>query len=456
MSKPLCLTVDDEPDILELLVMTLKPMGVDCYTAQTLAEAKEYLLSKSFDLCLTDMRLPDGNGIELVSMIGQNYPNTPVAMITAHGNVESAVQALKAGAFDFIAKPVNVPELRNLVNTVLQLPKQYEPITSHLSTIPNLPCIRRDEDLLSSNLIGQSKAMKTVRDNIRKLARSQAPIYIRGESGTGKEVAARMIHLLGARTNKPFVPVNCGAIPTELMESEFFGHKKGSFSGAYSDKQGFFQAATNGTLFLDEIADLPLAMQVKLLRAIQEKKIRSVGASKEESVDVRILSATHRDLNKLVKRDQFRQDLFYRLNVIELYLPPLRERIKDLPDLLAKILKRINSTSNQQQTHISERAVKALKKYTFPGNVLELENILERAITLCENYNIEADDLQLPNKNPLLLNKSNKASLDPLLNDVEKETILDALEKTNGNKTKAAQLLGISFGALRYRLSKFL
>lgn len=428
-------------------------MGVNCYTAQTLAEAKEHLLSKSFDLCLTDMRLPDGNGIELVTMIGQNYPNTPVAMITAHGKVESAVQALKAGAFDFLTKPVKVPELRNLVNTLLQLPKQHESTTSNSSTTPSLACIRTDEDLLLSNLIGQSEGMQTVRNNIKKLARSQAPIYIRGESGTGKEVAARMIHLLGVRTDKPFVPVNCGAIPTELMESEFFGHKKGSFSGAYNDKQGFFQAAHGGTLFLDEIADLPLAMQVKLLRAIQEKKVREVGASKEESVDVRILSATHRDLSKLVKLEQFREDLFYRLNVIELYLPPLRERLKDdLPDLVAKILKKV---SHQQQPCISEKAIKALKRYTFPGNVRELENILERAITLCENNNIEADDLQLPNKKAPLMRKSKKASLDPLLNDVEKETILKALEKTNGNKTQAAQLLGISFGALRYRLSKF-
>jgi two-component system response regulator PilR (NtrC family) len=454
MSKPLCLVVDDEPDILELLGMTLKPMGINCYTAETLAKAKEYLQSKSFDLCLTDMRLPDGNGIELVALIGQNYPNTPVAMITAYGNVESAVAALKAGAFDFIAKPVKVPELRNLVSTALQLPKQTPPQTSdETSSQP----AKQHENTLLKNLIGHSQAMQTVRAKIEKLARSQAPVYIKGESGTGKEVAARMIHALGARANKPFVPVNCGAIPTELMESEFFGHKKGSFSGAYSDKQGLFQAACGGTLFLDEVADLPLSMQVKLLRALQEKQVRPVGTLKEVRVDVRILSATHRDLGKLVKQGKFREDLFYRINVIDLYIPPLRERTEDIPDLVAKILKKLSSNmpSEYQPPRLSENAMKALKEYAFPGNVRELENILERAITLCENNTIEPDDLQLPQDKPTQPNKPKRASLAPLLDNVEKETILNALEQTKGNKTKAAKLLGISFGALRYRLQKF-
>ncbi len=454
MSKPLCLVVDDEPDILELLVMTLKPMGINCDTAETFARAKEYLQSKLFDLCLTDMRLPDGNGIELVALIEQNYPNTPVAMITAYGNVESAVAALKAGAFDFIAKPVEVSELRNLISTALQLPKQT---TAQTSDETSSQPAKQHENTLLKNLIGHSQAMQTVRAKIEKLARSQAPVYIKGESGTGKEVAARMIHALGARANKPFVPVNCGAIPMELMESEFFGHKKGSFSGAYSDKQGLFQTACGGTLFLDEIAELPLSMQVKLLRALQEKQVRPVGAPKEMRVDVRILSATHRDLSKLVKQGKFREDLFYRINVIDLYIPPLRERTKDIPDLVAKILKDLSSkmASEYQHPRLSENAMKALKEYTFPGNVRELENILERAITLCENNTIEPEDLQLPPDKATQPNKPEPTSLAPLLDNVEKETILNALEQTNGNKTKAAQLLGISFGALRYRLQKF-
>ncbi len=468
MSKPRCLLVDDEPDILDLLVMTLKPMGINCYTAGTFTRAKEYLQSNSFDLCLTDMRLPDGDGIELVALIGQNYSSTPVAMITAHGNVESAVTALKAGAFDFIAKPVKVPQLRILVQDALQLSKQQE----HTSAPPavgeaaaSVPTQRpKLRDKLLSNLIGQSEAMQTVRANIEKLARSQAPIYIKGESGTGKEVAARMIHALGARASKPFVPVNCGAIPTELMESEFFGHKKGSFSGAYNDKPGLFQAAQGGTLFLDEIADLPLGMQVKLLRAIQEKQVRSVGASKEVAIDVRILSATHRDLAELVEQGKFRQDLFYRINVIELYIPPLRERTEDIPDLVAKILKNVSSnisSDDSQQLCISEKAITTLKEYAFPGNVRELENILERAITLYENNTIEPKDLQLPNDKTQLdvpdqaSNVPDQASLDPLLDNVERKTIVNALKQAKGNKKEAAQLLGIGFGALRYRLQKF-
>jgi two-component system response regulator PilR (NtrC family) len=466
MSNPLCLLIDDEPDILELLVRTLKPMDIDCYTAGTIAKAKEYLLSKSFDLCLTDMRLPDGNGIELVATIEQNYPNTPVAMITAYGNVESAVQTLKAGAFDFITKPIKLSELRNLVNSALQLPKQYESSTSN--SIQNLPRIRRNKDWLSSKLMGQSKVMEKFRNRIRQLACSQAPITIHGESGTGKDVAARMIHTLGARADKPFIPVNCGAIPTELMESEFFGHKKGSFSGAYDDKRGLFQAADGGTLFLDEVAELPLSMQLKLLRAIQEKKIRTVGALQEIPVNVRLLSATHRNLNELVKQGKFRQDLFYRINVIELYAPSLREHVEDIPDFVANILKKVCSknvnskTDKSEPPHVSDKAIKVLRKYFFPGNVRELENILERAITLCENGMIDVKDLQLPSRNLPSSNRSFSLSqkqydnsLDPLLDNVEKETILNALKRAKGNKTKAAQLLGINIGALRYRIRKF-
>ncbi len=460
MSKPVCLLVDDEPDILELLEMTLKPMDIICYTAETLTKAQEYVQSMEFDLCLTDMRLPDGNGIDLVALIGQNYPQTPVAMITAHGNVESAVAALKAGAFDFIAKPVKVSELRNLVNTALQLPKphSYKRVTPIDTVgITSVPQSNKAYETLLSHLIGQSKSMQAIRTKIEKLARSQAPICIKGESGTGKEVAARMIHLLGARATHPFIPINCGAIPTELMESEFFGHKKGSFSGAYNDKQGLFQAAQKGTLFLDEVGDLPLPMQVKLLRAIQEKQIRPIGATKEIPIDVRILSASHRHLVRLVKQGKFREDLFYRINVIELELPPLRERTSDIPDLVTKILNDFTAKNTiNKRPYISEEAMASLKEYSFPGNVRELENILERAITLCEKNRIERGDLQLPEEKTLFLKKQrNGGLLEPLLDNVEKETIFNALEKTKGNKTKAAQLLGISFSALRYRLRKF-
>ncbi len=454
MSKPQCLIIDDEPDILDLLVMTLERMDIECYTASTLKKAKKHLTKNRFDLCLTDMRLPDGNGMDIVALIGQKYSSTPVAMITAYGNMESAVTALKAGAFDFIAKPVEVTQLRNLVTDALQLSKQRSSKAHFDSSAQET---EQDEDTPFKNLIGRSQVMQIVRSKIEKLARSQAPIYIKGESGTGKEVVARLLHALGARANKPFVPVNCGAIPSELMESEFFGHKKGSFSGAYSDKQGLFQAAQGGTLFLDEVAELPLTMQVKLLRAIQEKQVRSVGAAKEIPVDVRILSATHRDLGELVKQGKFREDLFYRLNVIELDIPPLRERTEDIPDLVAKILTDFvsNMASEYQPPHLSENAMKALTEYAFPGNVRELENILERAITLCENNVIEASDLQLPQKKNLPVQEQNLAQLDPLLDNVEKQTILEALEQAKGNKTEAAKLLGIGVGALRYRLQKF-
>ncbi|MCK5718926.1 MAG: sigma-54-dependent Fis family transcriptional regulator [Thiomargarita sp.] len=454
MSKPLCLIVDDEPDILELFVMTLEQLKIKCYTATTLNEAKEYLLAKTFDLCLTDMRLGDDNGIDLVAMIGQHYPHTPVAMITAHGNVESAVHALKAGAFDFISKPVDLNELRNLVNSALTLSSQAT--KTNLNKPPAITHTKENDKVLFSKLIGQSQVMKSVREQIKKLARSQAPIYIKGESGTGKEVVARMIHGLGTRADKPFIPVNCGAIPSELMESEFFGHKKGSFSGAYNDRQGFFQVAQGGTLFLDEIADLPLAMQVKLLRAIQEKRIRSIGESKETTVDIRILSATHRDLHELVKQGKFRQDLFYRINVIELFIPPLCQRIEDLPDLVAKILKDLNSNTTRNQFFVSDEVLQVLKRYSFPGNIRELENILERATTLCDENKIQLEHLQLPEDEALFVNNYQaKDSLNPLLDNVERQTILNALQRTKGNKTKAAELLGIGFGALRYRLQKF-
>jgi two-component system response regulator PilR (NtrC family) len=433
MKRYQALIIDDEPDIRELLEITLSRMDVDCVSVEDIGTAKQKLKNESFDICLTDMRLPDGDGIELVSYIQQNHPYMPVAVITAHGNMETAINALKSGAFDFITKPVDLEVLRRLVITALNL--------SNLDT------------KTERQIIGKSGDMKEVRLTIAKLARSQAPIYISGESGVGKELAAKLIHEQGPRSKALFVPVNCGAIPSELMESEFFGHKKGSFTGANADKQGLFQAASGGTLFLDEIAELPAHMQVKLLRAIQEKKIRPVGENKEVSVDVRILSATHKDLGALVEDGKFRQDLYYRINVIELYIPPLRERPEDIPVLVEYLLSRYSA----MDTRISDEGMQALMAYSYPGNVRELENILERALTLSEGGEIGVEDLKLPQAieaiKPASVGSSD-INLDQYLEQVEKDIIVDALEKTKWNKTAAARLLGVSFRALRYRLQK--
>ncbi|MGB5305140.1 MAG: sigma-54 dependent transcriptional regulator, partial [Gammaproteobacteria bacterium] len=358
MNMPLALIVDDEPDIRELLELTLGRMQIDTRSAADLAQAHILLQSEHFDICLTDMRLPDGNGIDLVRHIQQHHANLPVAVITAYGNMDSAVEALKAGAFDFISKPVDLHVLRNLINSVLKLSHDYP-----------------DHDRRSRDtLLGDSKALRGIRSTIEKLSRSQAPVYISGESGTGKEMVAKLIHSKGPRSDNPFVPVNCGAIPSELMESEFFGHKKGSFTGAVADKDGLFQVAEGGTLFLDEVAELPLHMQVKLLRAIQEKAVRPVGAQREIPTDVRILSATHRDLAQQVEEGLFRQDLYYRLNVIQLPVPPLRERREDIPVLAAHCLQKL-----APGLQLDAAAQRALEDYQFPGNVRELENILERA-----------------------------------------------------------------------------
>ena len=431
------LIIDDEPDIRELLEITLQRMGIECSCAPDLKTAKNYLKSEKFNLCLTDMRLPDGDGLEFVSYIQSKYPEIPVAVITAHGNIETAIQALKSGAFDFVTKPVDLASLRILVQDALKL--------SSSKYISN------------RELIGRSRIIANLRETIVKLARNQAPVYISGESGVGKELVARMIHEQGPRSSHSFVPVNCGAIPHDLLESELFGHKKGSFTGADADKEGLFHAADGGTLFLDEIAELPKTMQVKLLRAIQEKRIRPVGAQSEAPVNVRILSATHKDLSELVKKDQFRQDLFYRINVIELRVPPLRERMEDIPLLVESITQRIARESGIPAPKITESVLDKLKSYVYPGNVRELENILERAMALCEAGEITSKDLNLPDTNINNTDEAPKESgvkLEDYLVDIEKKAILDALEKTRWNKTKAASLLGISFRALRYRLEK--
>jgi len=446
MSAPIALIVDDEPDIRELLELTLGRMNIDTRAAANLAEAQKLLGEARFDLCLTDMRLPDGDGLQLVETIQRDHPELTVAVITAHGNMETAVQALKAGAFDFVSKPVDLQVLRNLVNAALRLGQYPERD-------------RRSRD----TLLGDSAIMQTIRSTIAKLARSQAPVYISGESGTGKELVANLIHAKGPRSDKPFVPVNCGAIPSELMESEFFGHKKGSFTGAVGDKQGLFQAADGGTLFLDEVAELPLHMQVKLLRAIQEKAVRPVGEQKEIPVDVRVLSATHKDLAKLVESGDFRQDLYYRINVIELKVPSLRQRREDIPQLAAHILSQLCAQQGIEPPHISVEAMGALQRYAFPGNVRELENILERALTLCNGEQIKLDDLALPELDPAEEREANLdqpppppegVPLEEFLEQIEKQAILKALDQTQNNKTAAAKLLGITFRAMRYRLKK--
>lgn len=444
-AQPHALIVDDEPDICELLELTLGRMNIDTRAATDLTQARELLTKHRFDLCLTDMKLPDGNGLELVAHIQQHYPKIPVAMITAHGNMESAIKALKAGAFDFVSKPVDLHILRNLVNTALKVSESQ----------PHLDRRSRDE------LLGDSELMRHTRATIAKVARSQAPIYISGESGTGKELVAKLIHNKGPRANQPFIPVNCGAIPDELMESEFFGHQKGSFTGAIADKEGLFQAADGGTLFLDEVADLPLHMQVKLLRAIQEKAIRPVGAANETSIDVRILSATHKGLSRLVEDGKFRQDLYYRINVIQLPVPPLRERTEDIPQLTEHTLRKLARQMDLPTPSLATDAQGALGQYDFPGNVRELENILERAMTLCENDTIRQQDLHLPQNadTPSLIPMpgpmdSGQIQLEEHLGEIEKRAILQALEQTKHNKTAAAKLLGLSFRALRYRLKK--
>jgi len=448
MTSKQVLIIDDEPDIRELLELTLGRMDLETRAAANLGEARHLLSEFKFDLCLTDMRLPDGNGLEMVRHIQEHYPDLPVAVITAFGNIETAVLALKAGAFDFVSKPVDINDLRNIVSSALKVKRPDEEQVEEIKA-----------PVGSAKMQGDSPAIEKVRNIIEKLARGQAPVYISGESGTGKELAARLIHELGPRAEKPFVPVNCGAIPEQLVESEFFGHKKGSFTGAVQDKEGLFAAADGGTLFLDEVGDLPIQMQVKLLRAIQEKSIRPVGTQAEIRVDVRIVSATHKDLAQLVKEGNFRQDLYYRLNVIELIIPSLKERKADIPQLAQTINKRLATEMGMTPPTLSSATMDVLLEYAFPGNVRELENILERALTLCDGNEINAEDLQLRGETatPAAATEANPDTdegLDTYLARIERSAIEEALAKTNQNKTAAAKLLGITFRALRYKLEK--
>ncbi|MFT6093109.1 MAG: two-component system response regulator PilR (NtrC family) [Pseudohongiellaceae bacterium] len=458
------LIVDDEPDIRELLEITLGRMSLQTSSAENLASAKRLLATEKFNLCLTDMRLPDGDGIELVEHISVNFNQLPVAMITAHGNTETAIKALKAGAFDFVSKPVDLQKLRDLVTSALSL-SQKDGSTKNLSSeVKNSP---------GPAITGTSPRTNKLREQISKLSRSQAPIFISGESGSGKELAARAIHDNSARSAGPFVAVNCGAIPQELMESELFGHMKGSFTGADQDKEGLFQAAQKGTLFLDEVADLPLHTQVKLLRVIQEKSIRPVGAQKELSIDVRILSATHKNLNIEVEQGRLRQDLYFRINVIELAVPPLRERQQDIPDLGEVLLRKIARENDAPLCRLNSEALAALHNYSFPGNVRELENILQRAATLCEGDIIQKSNLEFitaPGASVIMdappaeiaepatenssVDLDAEFSLEKHLEAIEIKAIEKALIETRWNKTAAAKKLGMSFRALRYRLKK--
>ena len=478
MSKQFALVVDDERDIRELLTLTLGRMGLIVESAATVTDAKARLAEQRYALCFTDMRLPDGTGHDVIELIASKYPETPVAMITAYGNVDAAVVALKAGAFDFVSKPVDINVLRRLVQTALKLSEEK----------------RSTSDASQSRLIGDSATMEELRATIAKVARSQAPVYIAGESGVGKELVARLIHELGPRAASAFVPVNCGAIPSELMESEFFGHKKGSFTGAHADKEGLFQAAQGGTLFLDEVAELPVHMQVKLLRVIQEKAVRPIGARAEVPVDVRILSATHKNLAKLVDLGAFRQDLFYRINVIELRVPPLRERRDDIPKLAGRVLDRLGRDAGNSPARLTPDALRSLLAYDFPGNVRELENILERAVALCENGTISAEDMRLvarasatstaenaerwantrsqqgavgpasvasaptghdvPAPSRMLPDSAYVGDLAATVAETERAVIMKALEATRWNRTAAARQLGLTLRQLRYRLEK--
>jgi two-component system response regulator PilR (NtrC family) len=441
MSKPAVLIVDDEPDLCELLSITLQRMDLNPRTANDVAAARRMLKTEQFDLCLTDMQLPDGDGLELVKWMQQYSPSVPVAVITAHGNMETAVRALKLGAFDFVSKPLDLAGLRKLVASAIKLSEDHNADTSEFGP----------------RLLGTSQAMQHMREMIARVARSQAPVHIFGESGTGKELVAKLIHESGSRRDGPFVPVNCGAIPTELMESELFGHKRGSFSGAVSDKKGLIQSAEGGTLFLDEIADLPLHMQVKLLRVIQEKAVRPVGEQLEVAVDVRILSATHKNLSQLVAEGKFREDLFYRVNVIELRVPSLRDRREDVPELADAILRRLGRRMKITPPMLAPDAVSALENYSFPGNVRELENILERAIALSTSGEVRACDIELRTTSggaSIAAGAQNSAALGDQLEDIERGAIVKALEQTRYNKTAAAKVLGMSFRALRYRIKK--
>lgn len=445
MNKFAALIIDDEPDIRTLIALTLQRMDLDCYQAGNVSEALTLLGERPYHFCITDMKLPDGNGLDLIGLCNSRYPDMPVAMITAYGNMELGVNALKAGAFDVVAKPLDTERLRELVKAALRLTK----VPANIENIPS-----------ANGLLGNSSGMRELKEKIHKVARTQAPVFILGESGTGKELVARLIHHQSARMEQPFIAVNCGAIPRDLMESEFFGHAKGSFTGAHTEKPGFFRAADGGTLFLDEIAELPLDMQAKLLRAIQEKTVRSVGSETETPVDVRILCASHRDLSLLVQQELFRQDLYFRLNVIQIDVPRLAERREDIPMLIGHFVRKYSGEWGMPVLTVEQDALQALMDYDYPGNVRELENILQRAVTLAEGDTIALKDLNLEKSRAAPAAEAGEPqrietnNLEAYIENIERTAISQALEATRWNKTAAAEKLGISFRALRYRCKK--
>jgi two-component system response regulator PilR (NtrC family) len=442
------LIVDDEPDILNLLSITVKRMGLSPTTVDSITDAKKELSNSDYQLCLTDMRLPDGSGMDLVRYIQEQCPQTPAVMITAYGSMDVAIEAMKNGAFDFLSKPVDLEKLRSIITNAIRLEHDATDVS---------------QENIAPNILGNSESIQRLKKQIAKVARSHAPVFIYGESGSGKELVARAVHQMGPRSEQPFIAVNCGAIPSELMESEFFGHKKGAFTGATANKEGFFQAAHGGTLFLDEVADLPLVMQVKLLRAIQENTVRPVGSENEIPVDVRILSASHKDLQHEVEEKNFREDLFYRLDVISLEVPPLRERLEDVTLLSEHLLNKLTDELNLASIQLGNSALKALSNYHFPGNVRELENILQRASTLADGPTIEAHDLnlkvQVKHTAQNVSTQSNHSlapgqTLEDYLESIEREILTRTLEACRWNKTAAAEQLGMSFRSIRYRLKK--
>ncbi len=452
MAGQTALIIDDEPDIRELVTITVTRLGLECHSAANLGEAKHILQNHNINVCLTDMRLPDGNGVDFVAFMQNHYPQIPVAVITAHGSMDAAVKAMKSGAFDFVSKPVNLNLLRKLIETAT---KSTFAATEALSDPNNTERSACSHELtLDAKLLGNSKPMRKLKKMILKLAKSQAPVLISGESGTGKELVARLIHECGPRADKPFIPVNCGAIPAELMESEFFGHRKGSFTGAITDKPGLFQVAEDGTLFLDEVAELPLYMQVKLLRVIQEKAVKPIGENREIPINVRIISASYKNLETEVTESKFRHDLYYRLNVISVQVPSLRERPEDIPLLVEHILSKIaHKWGEVQPFPISEEALTLLQGHQFTGNVRELENILERAVTLAESSDLKSSDLQLTVSSQGL-NKPSRTTESESLQDHENQLILSTLEKNQWNRKAAAKELGLTYRQLRYRLQK--
>lgn len=442
------LIIDDERDICDLIAMGIRGQGISSDAVYGVKAAIKKLKEQHYELIISDVRLPDGDGLDLLAHVQKHYPDIPICMITAHGNMEMAIKALKMGAFDFIQKPFDLKQLRSICKSALEL-KGHSKSTAEKKSSSKKQSSKHQ-------LIGESLAMEQLRIMIAKVAKSQAPVFIHGESGSGKEVVARMIHASSARADSVFIAVNCGAIPENLVESEFFGYKKGSFTGAHQDTPGLFVAANGGTLFLDEIADLPLSMQVKLLRAIQERAVRPIGGDKEEAVNVRIISATHRNLSECVSRGTFREDLYYRLNVINLNLPPLRERLADIPLLAEYLLHHLAQNSGYDSVSLSKEALKKLQNYHFPGNVRELENILERALTFSENQIIQAEDIHLSQskheKHHVEGEVQHGLILDEHMQQLEKQIILKALQECQHDLILTAQKLGITFKTLDYKL----